>query len=74
MLTKPTETANRSFLVANFESVSIAAGLACPHCAKAFGPHDLHHDGSGEFQLRCTNCQRDAITATLLAPIDEEGE
>ncbi len=63
-----------SSLVPGFERVSIASGFACPHCGRAFGPHDLHHDGDDEIHLRCTNCQRDAITVTLATATDEEGE
>jgi hypothetical protein len=62
-----------SSLVAGFDRVSISSGLVCPFCGKAFGPHDLRHDGSGGTQLCCAACSRDAITAQL-APIDEEDE
>jgi hypothetical protein len=56
---------SRSSLVFGFERVSVADGLKCPNCGGAFGAHDLHHDGNGEFGLRCGGCERDAITATL---------
>jgi len=74
MLTKSNqaETANRSSLVAGFERVSLANGLKCPNCGKAFGAHDFHNDGD-EFGLRCGICERDAIAATLAIGEEEVG-
>ncbi len=66
-------TNNLSALVSGFARVEVANGLACPCCGKAFGAHDLHHDGEGEFHLRCAGCQHDAVTA-VLAIDDEEDE
>jgi hypothetical protein len=62
---------NRSAVVPGFERVSIASGLNCPHCAKAFGADDFHRDGD-DICLRCAGCEHDAVTATLA--FDEEGE
>ncbi len=74
--TEAETTRRSSSLVPGFERVSVASGLNCPHCGRAFGAHDLCHDGDGEFRLRCAGCERDAISATISAAIafDEEDD
>jgi hypothetical protein len=74
MLTKPTQAETvyqSSSLVLGFERVSVATGLTCPHCGRAFGAHDLRRDGD-ELRLRCAGCERDAVVVTLA--ISEEAD